>query len=510
MEKKATLILDRDFKIAEVDRRLFGSFVEHLGRTLRGGIYEPDHPLADEKGFRTDVMALIREAGISVVRYPGGNFVSGYDWKDGIGPRAKRPKRLDLAWFSIEDNAFGMDEFADWSRKAGTEFMAAVNLGTGTAREAGELLEYCNHPSGTQWSDLRAKYGHPEPHAIKLWCLGNEVDGPWQIAAMTADEYGRKAAETAKIMNWIDPSIELAACGSCTPEMPGYPDWDREVLEHVYEHVGYMSLHRYYTYVKSAGLFFESTDGELDFPYFHLDMSSYIRTVCSAADLVKVKKKSSRTMMISFDEWGVLGGSNRPEPPRTRWGEAPEMGESLFNMRDALVYGSLICTLINHCDRVKIACQSLMVNAGGMISAKKGGPAIRQATFFPFQHVATFSRGIALQQVLDAPTVETPGHGAVPALQTAAVYNPETEELTVFAVNFDLEADIALHIDLRAFGRLVPLRHIVMDYADLTSTNDYEHPDRIRPREAELLQEGEAPVLPRQSWNVLRFGREST
>ena len=231
---KAKCVIDKDYSIGEIEPKLFGSFIEHLGRAVYTGIYEPGHKEADEQGFRRDVLKLVKELGASIVRYPGGNFVSGYNWTDGIGPQKDRPRRLDYAWLSVETNQIGIDEFVDWCKKADTQVMAAVNLGTGTPQDAGYMLEYCNYPSGTYWSDLRIKNGHKEPHNIKVWCLGNEMDGPWQTCGLSAQDYGKKALETAKIMKLVDPTIQIVACGSSTPLLPTYPEWDRIVLEHVY------------------------------------------------------------------------------------------------------------------------------------------------------------------------------------------------------------------------------------------------------------------------------------
>jgi len=241
----AKMTIEKSFRLGTVDNRLYSSFIEHLGRAIYTGIYEPEHPEADEQGFRKDVIDLVREIGVELVRYPGGNFLSGYRWTDGIGPADQRPRRLDLAWRTIESNKVGIDEFAAWAKKADVGVMAAVNMGTGTPQEAGEMLEYCNFPSGTAWSDLRIKHGYKEPHNIKTWCVGNEMDGPWQICHLTAEDYGKKALETMKILQWVDPSVELVVCGSSTTLMPTYPEWDRVVLEHTYEKADYLSIHRY-------------------------------------------------------------------------------------------------------------------------------------------------------------------------------------------------------------------------------------------------------------------------
>lgn len=503
----ARYVVDKDYRIAEVDRRLFGSFVEHLGRTLYNGLYEPDHPLADANGFRTDVIEATKEAGISLVRYPGGNFVSGYDWRDGVGPVDERPVRLDPAWQSVEPNTVGLNEFATWAAKASVEFMGVVNLGTGTPKDAAAQLEYCNHAGGTYWSDLRREHGYAAPHNVRLWCLGNEMDGEWQIGALAPDDYGKKAADTARIMKMIDPSIELVACGSCCCETPTYPDWDRVVLEHLYDRVEYLSLHRYYTYDPLKHLFYRSDDDRTDIAHFSIDLEDFLRTVISAADFVKTKIHSNRVMNISFDEWNVISASNPPANHRDRWAPIPETGEEVFSMLDALVYGGLLCTFLRHCDRVRIACQSLLVNTGGMFFTQKNGGLVRNTTFYPFQHVARFARGVSLIDRLTGPEVETNHHGSVPALQSAAVWNEEEAVLNAFLVNFAAQ-QVELAMDLRAFGDFQGMEHIVLESDALADVNDMVQPDRVVPKTAGRIPLRGATVkidIHKSSWNVLRF-----
>ena len=278
--KKASLILDRNYVVGPVDRRLFGSFIEHLGRAVYGGIYEPGHPEADEQGFRRDVLSLVKRLNVPVVRYPGGNFVSGFRWEDSVGPRENRPKRLDLAWMTTETNEVGIHEFADWAKKADTEIMYAVNLGTRGPDDARNVVEYLNHPSGSLYSDMRIKNGRRDPFGVKLFCLGNEMDGPWQMGAKTAEEYARTACEAAKLMKWVDPSIELVACGSSSSRMPTFGDWEYRVLSECYDHVDYVSLHRYYG----------NPDGNTeDFLASTMDLDEFIKTVFSICDAVKGK-----------------------------------------------------------------------------------------------------------------------------------------------------------------------------------------------------------------------------
>src|SRR5689334_18835262 len=354
--RTAHVLLDRDFTIGRTDRRLFGAFVEHLGRCVYGGIFEPGHPTADAKGFSQDVMALVRERGPTIMRYPGGNFVSGYNWEDGVGPVAGRPTRLDYAWFSKEPNEFGTNEFIDWCRMAGIEPMLAVNLGTRDGDAARRMVEYCNHPGGTTFSELRRRHGWDKPHAVKFWCLGNEMDGPWQMEAKTATEYGRIAQEAAKMMKWIDPSIELAACGSSGRRMSTYGTWEDTVLQHTFDHVEYISLHTYINnYDQDTPAFLASIDL----------MDNFIDEVVAIADSVAARRRSSKRIMLSFDEWNVWYRTRRGDENRiqTGWPVAPHILEEKYNMQDALAFGGACISLLNHADRVKAGCLAQLVNA---------------------------------------------------------------------------------------------------------------------------------------------------
>jgi len=505
--KSAKYILDKDYVIGNVDKRLYGSFVEHLRRVVYNGLYEPGHPLSDEQGFRKDVIETVKQAHISVVRYPGGNFVSGYRWTDGIGPVSQRKRRLDLAWSTIETNEVGIDEFADWVKKANVELMASVNLGTGTPQEAGEMVEYCNHPSGTYWSDLRREYGHPDPHNINLWCLGNEMDGEWQIGRMPPKDYAKKALETAKIMKWVDPSIELVACGSCCTEIPTYPDWDRIVLEHTYEKIDYLSLHRYYSYDPAHHLFYPMIEDRSDIGYFPVDMQDFLHTVISTADFVKTKNHSSKTINISFDEWNVVSSSNPVFHPIEPWQTHIDEGEEVFSLLDALIYGGLLCTFLKNADRVKIACQSLLLNAGGMFYTKKGGQLVKNAVYYPFQQVAAYGKGVSLLDQVQCPKLKTNHRGEVPALQTASVFNEQEDALNVFIVNYDDKEDTGLTMDFRSFGNIQMVEHILMD-GDLTAVNSFIEPEKVKPRiqKTEKVTNGCVDVtIPKSSWSVLRF-----
>ena len=471
----ATIVLDRDFRVGEVDPRLFGGFLEHLGRAIYGGIYEPGHPTADERGFRRDVLDLVRELGVPVVRYPGGNFVSGYDWEDGVGPVAERPRRLDLAWRSTEPNAVGTNEFAAWAKRVGTEVMLAVNLGTRGVDAARALVEYCNHPGGTKWSDLRIAHGVPEPHAVKLWCLGNEMDGPWQIGQKTAAEYGRLAAETAKTMKWVDPTIELVACGSSNSAMPTFPQWEETVLEHTYEHVDYLSLHTYCRLEEDdLGSFLARS----------LDMEEFIETVIATCDHVRAKKRATKRLHLAFDEWNVWYHSRERDRQIMRdhpWAVAPPLTEETYTLADALVVGTMLIALLRHADRVKIACIAQLVNALAPIQTETGGRAWRQTTYYPFLHASRFGRGVVLDLQISSPSYASERFDRVPTLAATAVLDEAAEQATIFAVNRDQTDDLALAADLRCLAGYRVVEQLVLAAADPHAANTADHPDAVVP-----------------------------
>lgn len=499
MKHEARMTVDKDFTIGEVDKRIYGSFIEHLGRAVYGGIYEPGHPEADENGFRSDVLMLINELSVPIVRYPGGNFVSGYNWEDGVGPKGQRKKRLELAWRTIEPNTFGLNEFADWCRKAGTEPMMAVNLGTRGPDEARSLLEYSNHPSGTYWSDLRISHGYDRPHGIKTWCLGNEMDGPWQIGSKTAAEYGRIACETAKVMKWVDPTVELVACGSSSITMPTFPEWEATVLDHTYDHVEFISLHTYYG------------NRDNDTPTFlarSLEMDRFINTIIATSDYVKAKKRSKKTMLLSFDEWNVWYHSHDADRRLEPWLFAPPQLEDVYTHEDALVVGCMLISLLKRADRVKMACLAQLVNVIAPIMTATGGGAWRQTIYYPFMHASVFGRGTALVPLIQSPKYDTKTITDVPYLEAVAVHNEELGEVTIFAVNRDLERPLPLTVDLRSFGNCRLIEHIVLEHEDLKAANTLEQPDRVTPHKngnAALIDRTVSAQLARASWNVIRI-----
>ena len=365
--RKARLVLDKDYVISPIDKRIYGSFVEHLGRCVYTGIYEPGHPTADADGFRGDVLQLVRGLDVPIVRYPGGNFVSGFKREDSIGPKEKRPKRLDLAWKTTEPNEVGLHEFAAWAKKAGSDVMYAVNLGTRTPADARDVVEYANHKGGSFLSDLRVKNGAKDPFGIKLWCLGNEIDGPWQMGRKTAYEYGRVANEAAKMMKWTDDSIEVVACGSSSTEMPTFGSWEHEMLMECYENVDYVSLHRYYG---------NPHNDTPDFLASSMNLDEFIRTVAAICDAVKGTKHSKKQVNLSLDEWNVWYHSHEQDEQlykREPWGTALPLLEDVYNFEDALLVGLMLITILKNADRVKIACMAQLVNVIAPIMTRPGG-----------------------------------------------------------------------------------------------------------------------------------------
>ena len=497
---KAKMTVNKAFTIDKVDSRIYGSFVEHLGRCVYEGIYEPNHKTANKSGFREDVKALVKELGTSFIRYPGGNFVSGYNWEDGIGPKENRPHRLDLAWRTMETNEVGIHEFADWANEVNAEINMAVNLGTRGVEEARNIVEYCNHASGTYWSDLRRQNGAKDPFAIKTWCLGNEMDGPWQMGAKTADEYGRIAAEAAKVMKWTDESIELVACGSSSSEMPTFASWEAKVLEHTYEHVDYLSLHVYYG---------NRTNDLKTYLAKSLNMDNFIKSVVSICDYIKAKKHSKKTINLSFDEWNVWYHSNaqdakiREEEP---WKWAPPILEDVYNFEDALLVGCCLITLLKNCDRVKIACLAQLVNVIAPIMTEKGGDAWRQTTFYPFAHAANSGLGTVLTPIVDVPAYSCEEFDSVPYVESVAVHNEETSEVVIFAVNRNAEEAVEFDVDLQGFNVTGINGFSEMSGFDVKKTNT-KSSDVVKPNDnavAKVSGNTVSAEFAPLSWNMIK------
>jgi alpha-N-arabinofuranosidase len=493
---RARVSIAPDEHRGEIDRRLFGSFVEHMGRCVYTGIFEPDHPSSDEYGFRGDVADLVDELGVTLVRYPGGNFVSGYDWEDGIGPVEERPRRLDLAWRSIETNQVGTDELLRWAARRGLEPVLAVNLGTSGVLEAANLVEYCNLAEDTRWSDLRRRNGSTDPYGVKLWCLGNEMDGPWQIGHKDAHTYGVLAAEAGKAMKLVDPSIELVACGSSQHQMPTFGYWESTVLEHAWDVVDYVSMHAYYE---------ERGGDRRSFLASGAAMDMFIDDVIATVDAVAARKHSRRRLKISFDEWNVWYQSRFAGPERTTIDVSGPRIEDIYSTLDAVVVGDLLISLLNHSDRVGVACQAQLVNVIAPIMTEPGGPAWRQSIFYPMSAVATTARGDSLITRVSASKLDTEQYGDVPAVAAAATHNPATGEVAVFLTN-RASSEAAVQLDI-AFGSWTARTARVVAADDKGPLLGAEAAANARLVDLDTVRTQERAttlILPPESWATLR------
>ena len=492
--KYAKMTLCSEYRVGRMDPRVYGSFIEHLGRAIYGGIYEPGHPAADQNGFRTDVAALIRELNVPIVRYPGGNFVSGYNWEDGVGPKENRPRRLELAWGTTEPNTFGTDEFMQWCKTAGIEPMMAVNLGTRGPEEARNLLEYCNHPGGTYWSDLRRQNGADKPYGVKLWCLGNEMDGHWQMGHKNAEDYGRTATEAAKLMKWTDPTIETVLCGSSSYGMRTFGEWETTALNIAYDHVDYVSMHQYHS----------NGDNYLEnFLAKGVETETFIKSVISTLDYVQGKRHAKKRIDISFDEWNVWYHSHGAK--FEKWSEAPHILEDVYNFADALVVGTMMNAILRHADRVKIACLAQLVNVIAPIMTENGGRAWKQTIYYPFFFASNYARGYALQAITEGSKYDTRWYTDVPHVDTAATVSEDGNEVVIFAVNRDLTDAIELETKLLDFEGFTPVRHVALEGCDPEAVNTADE-EKVKPVEktpgsvdGRVLK----TVLSPMSWNML-------
>src|SRR5579872_4772012 len=499
--KATRIFIDTRRITAPLDRNLFGSFLEHLGRAIYEGVYDPGSKLSDGNGFRKDVLNEIRQLGVPIVRYPGGNFVSGYNWLDGVGPKQSRPRVLDKAWNSMESNQFGTNEFMAWCKAAGTLPLMGLNLGTGSAEEAAALVEYCNVDKGTKWSELRRQHGIAEPHKVQHWCLGNEMDGPWQIGHMSAGEYGYKAADAARQMRAVDPSLKLVACGSSGPGMPTYLEWDREVLERCYEYVDGLSLHRYFGNNKN------DTGGDSEkFVAMNLSMEKQIAETLAVVDLVRGHKRSPKKLWLSFDEWNVWYRARSGDATNGHRQNAPHLLEEVYNLEDALLVGGLINSLIRKADRVKLACLAQLVNVIAPIMTNASG-LLRQTIYYPYSWALEFARGAALELLVDSPTYDVSGVGAVSYVDVAGTYQSDAGKFALFLLNRDLAKPHTVEI---IWEGSAPRANdaFVLTGADLKASNTFEAPTRVAPQKAEKPSSTGARTtleLPPRSYTVVSW-----
>lgn len=499
--EKTKIIADKNFLIGEIDTRLYGSFLEHMGRVIYSGIYEPDNAVADEDGFRTDVLNKVREMQLTCIRYPGGNFVSAYHWEDGVGPKEERPRKLDLAWKAIETNEFGTNEFMKWARKANIDPIFTVNLGTRGIEDAIHYIEYCNFKGGTKYSDLRRLHGTEEPYGVKMWCLGNEMDGKWQIGHKTADEYGKLAAEAGKVMKLVDPEIELIVCGSSLSDMPTYPQWDMDVLEHTYDVADYLALHQYY-----AG----QEKGTKSFLAQTLDMEEYIKTIRSVAQVVKKKKHSKKDMKFSMDEWGVWavpGNTVNNEVDEKSWAIAPAISEQIYTLEDALLFAGMQMVMLRNADVIKIACQSLLTNISACIMTEKNGGLWLQTIYYPFYYFANYARGTVLYSVSLGPTYECEEFSKVLYVDSVTIWNEEKNEIIIFLVNKNETEEMEVEINLSGFAVKKMKEYICLTGNNKKMTNQLNHNAIVPKKKENVKMEGNQCTvqLEKMSFNVIRI-----
>jgi alpha-L-arabinofuranosidase len=489
--------------VAPLDRNLFGSFLEHLGRAIYEGIYDPGSKLSDANGFRKDVMDEVRQMGVPIIRYPGGNFVSGYNWLDGVGPKQDRPRVLDKAWNSLNTNQFGTNEFMAWCKAVGTEPLMGLNLGTGTPEQAAALVEYCNVAQGTKWSDLRRKHGYAEPYNVKHWCLGNEMDGPWQIGHVTATEYGLKAQDAARQMHAVDPSLKLIACGSSGPGMPTYLEWDREVLEQCYDYVDALSLHRY------VGNTAEETGNDsAKYMAMNLSMEKQIAETVAVCDLVRGHKRSPKKLWLSFDEWNIWYRARSGDAMTGHGKEAPHLLEEIYNLEDALLVGGILNTLIRNADRVKLACLAQLINVIAPIMTNANGM-FRQTIYYPYSWALQYARGSVLNLLVESPAYEVPGMGQVPYLDVAGTVSTEDGKVSLFIFNRDLAKSHTIEVNWqdKAPGRVLSASLLTGD--DLKAFNSSDTPQKVAPRTLDKpsIAGGRAKFeVPARSYSVIQWG----
>jgi alpha-L-arabinofuranosidase len=498
----ARIYVDSRRTIAPLDPNLFGSFLEHLGRAIYEGIYDPGSKLSDGNGFRKDVMDVVMKLGVPIIRYPGGNFVSGYNWLDGVGPKQDRPTVLDKAWDTIETNQFGTNEFMTWCKAVGTKPLMGLNLGTGTPEQAAALVEYCNIEKGTEWSDLRRKHGYPEPYSIEHWCLGNEMDGPWQIGHMSATDYGFKAADAARQMRYVDPSLKLIACGSSGPLMPTYLEWDREVLEQCYQYIDGLSLHRY------LGNTPEETGGDSSkYVALNLTMDRQIEETLAVCDMVRGQYHSPKQLWLSFDEWNVWYRERSADALNGHRKVAPHLLEEVYNLEDALLVGGLVNSLLRHADRVKIGCLAQLVNVIAPIMTNEDGLYL-QTIYYPYSWGLHYARGTVLNVLTESPTYEVSGMGQVPYLDVVGT-NAEDGSVSLFILNRDLSNAHTVEVNWQDKAPGKVLAAYVLTGDDLKAVNSFAKPKNVIPQELAKPSTAAGRTkfeVPARSYAVVQWG----
>lgn len=494
--KKAKAIIDKNFVISKVDEKVFSSFVEPLGRCVYGGLYEPNHATADEEGFRQDVMEYVKPLNLTMNRFPGGNFTSTYRWEDGIGPKEKRPRRPEPAWQCIETNQFGLDEFAKWSKKNGSDVMMTVNLATRGVLEAMDCVEYCNFEGGTYWSEKRKEHGFAEPLNYKYWCLSNEIDGIWQVGQKPPREYGLLAKEAAKAMKLLDDEIKTVLAGSSSPGQETFPEYDMKALSEAYDFVDYISVHHY---IGNA-----SNDSE-NYLAKPIVTNKYFEDVAAVIKYVKRKNKSDHDVYISFDEFNTWHSIAREERFENKWRIAPPLLEDIYTAEDALALGGMLLAILRHADVVKIACLSELVNCISHLRTRNDGGCWALPPYYAYLQYCQYGRGYALETVVESDTYDCKDFSDVPYLDSQAVLT-EDGCINIFAINRSLEEELDFDMELRGFGKFKVEKHMVLTAGDPKATNSEENPLQVIPHEHgnAVYNHGFVKAkLDKMSWNVI-------
>ena len=476
--------IDPKRTIGDIDRNIFGGFVEHLGRCIYGGIYEPASPLADNDGRRIDVIAALRRLGLPVIRYPGGNFVSGYHWMDGVGPREKRPVRRELAWDTIETNQFGTDEFIQFCRQLNSEPYIAVNCGDGDMREAADWVEYCNGIEDTSLVRLRHKHGFEEPHKVQYWSIGNEVDGPWQIGYKTPLEYARAFTEFAKVMKLVDPKIKLiAAAVSLWNE--GWVERSRLLMEQAPNFIDYMALHWYVTNPYSDFSQY-MTLSEL----FEERLSSYEGLIRAT----RLERKIERPIAIAVDEWGVW--SYTPDQYRRyKAGEIPirKRHEIVYNLEDALVVAMQLNAFIRHAYSVKMANIAQIVNVLAPICTREDS-LVLQTIFYPFELYSRTCGQKALDIWWEGETFAGGKYTGIRTLDVTATLDDYRKQLVVYVVNRSLKEPMETTIQLTSARFAGTIHAFVVNASDIKAENTFASPNVVGTNENTLTVKGQSLV----------------
>ncbi|MEE4218441.1 MAG: alpha-L-arabinofuranosidase C-terminal domain-containing protein, partial [Xanthomonadales bacterium] len=465
---------------------------------------------ADKHGFRTDVIEEVKQMDVPLMRYPGGNFVSGYNWLDGVGPKNERPTVLERAWNSIETNQFGTNEFIQWCQLVGTEPLLGFNLGTGTPETAVAYVEYCNVDRGTKWSDLRHEHGFEQPHNVQYWCLGNEMDVPWQMGHMTAREYGRKARDAARQIRVIDRSMQLIACGSSNTILPTYLTWDREVLEECYDQVDGISLHNYYGNTEQL------TGGSTArYLAMNLDMERQIQEISAVCDYVQGTMKSHKRLWLSFDEWNVWYRARGGDFTNGHRQFAPKLLEEEYNLEDALLVGGFVNTLLRRSDRVRVGCLAQIVNVIAPLMTNDNG-VLRQSIYYPYAWALKYAKGRVMDLLVESDTYPIRADGLrpdlarndlVPFLDIAVTLDEKQGEASVFILNRDLDGERELVLDWFDPEPTRVLACETLTGPDLKAVNTFERPGLVVPQQLDAPKPGRVMKLkvPPASYTVLNL-----